>query len=155
MVRSTGRRWRRAPVLTRAGCGTWTLGDAQGPGVSGPEPGARQLLGLAGPPPRLSAEPVSVQRRAGNTGVIIFTRQKIALGRIHAGRRTVRVYSPAARRTANWGRILDRDLIWLTEKDDEADGSGRLQALSPSSRAMSMRCTSEVPSPISRILASR
>jgi hypothetical protein len=41
-------------------------------------------MGLAGPPPRPSAEPVSVQRRAGNAGVIMLTRQKFALGRSHA-----------------------------------------------------------------------
>ena len=37
----------------------------------------------AGPPPRPSAEPVRVQRRASNTGVIMVVGQKIALGRIH------------------------------------------------------------------------
>ena len=49
---------------------------------------ARRLRGArpAGPPPRPSAEPVTVQRRASNTGVIMVTGQKIALGRIHAGR---------------------------------------------------------------------
>src|SRR5262245_25985619 len=40
----------------------------------------------AGPPPRPSTEPVTVQRRASNTGVIMVAGQKIALGRIHAGR---------------------------------------------------------------------
>ena len=35
----------------------------------------------AGPPPRPSAEPVRVQRRASNTGVIMVVGQKIALGR--------------------------------------------------------------------------
>ncbi len=39
----------------------------------------------AGPAPRPSAEPVTVQRRASNTGVIMVAGQKIALGRIHAG----------------------------------------------------------------------
>jgi transposase InsO family protein len=39
----------------------------------------------AGPPPRPSTEPVTVQRRASNTGVIMVAGQKIALGRIHAG----------------------------------------------------------------------
>ena len=39
----------------------------------------------AGPPPRPSSEPVTVQRRASNTGVIMVAGQKIALGRIHAG----------------------------------------------------------------------
>jgi transposase InsO family protein len=40
----------------------------------------------AGPPPRPSTEPVTAQRRASNTGVIMIAGQKIALGRIHAGR---------------------------------------------------------------------
>ena len=35
----------------------------------------------AGPPPRPSAEPARVQRRASNTGVIMVAGQKIALGR--------------------------------------------------------------------------
>jgi transposase InsO family protein len=54
---------------------------------------ARLLRGArpAGPPPRPSAEPVTVQRRASNTGVIMVVGQKIALGRIHAGR-TVTVH---------------------------------------------------------------
>jgi transposase InsO family protein len=39
----------------------------------------------AGPPPRPSAEPITVQRRASNTGVIMVAGQKVALGRIHAG----------------------------------------------------------------------
>jgi transposase InsO family protein len=48
---------------------------------------ARRLRGArpAGPPPRPSAEPVTAQRRASNTGVIMVAGQKIALGRIHAG----------------------------------------------------------------------
>jgi hypothetical protein len=48
---------------------------------------ARHLRGArpAGPPPRPSAEPVTAQRRASNTGVIMVAGQKIALGRIHAG----------------------------------------------------------------------
>ena len=49
---------------------------------------SEQVKGLrgvrpAGPPPRPSAEPARVQRRAGNTGVIMVVGQKIALGRIH------------------------------------------------------------------------
>ena len=45
----------------------------------------RSLRGVrpAGPPPRPSASPVRVQRRASNTGVIMVVGQKIALGRIH------------------------------------------------------------------------
>jgi transposase InsO family protein len=39
----------------------------------------------AGPPPRPGTEPITVQRRASNTGVIMVVGQKIALGRIHAG----------------------------------------------------------------------
>jgi transposase InsO family protein len=38
----------------------------------------------AGPPPRPSLEPVRVQRRASNSGVIMVAGQKVALGRIHA-----------------------------------------------------------------------
>ena len=45
----------------------------------------------AGPPPRPSLEPVRVQRRASNTGVIMVAGQKVALGRIHA-HTTVTVY---------------------------------------------------------------
>jgi transposase InsO family protein len=47
---------------------------------------ARTLRGArpAGPPPRPATEPVTVQRRASNTGVIMVAGQKIALGRIHA-----------------------------------------------------------------------
>ena len=37
----------------------------------------------AGPPPRPSVEPVRVQRRASNTGVIMVCGQKVALGRVH------------------------------------------------------------------------
>jgi transposase InsO family protein len=40
----------------------------------------------AGPPPRPPAEPITVQRVASNTGVIMVAGQKIALGRIHAAR---------------------------------------------------------------------
>jgi transposase InsO family protein len=45
----------------------------------------------AGPPPRPRSEPVTVQRRVSATGVIIVCRQRVALGRVHAGR-TVRVH---------------------------------------------------------------
>jgi hypothetical protein len=46
----------------------------------------RKLRGArpAGPPPRPSTEPVTVQRRASNSGVIMVVGQKIALGRTHA-----------------------------------------------------------------------
>ena len=49
---------------------------------------AEQTKGLrgvrpAGPPPRPSTEPIRVQRRASNTGVIMVAGQKVALGRIH------------------------------------------------------------------------
>jgi transposase InsO family protein len=40
----------------------------------------------AGPPPQPSTEPVRVQRRASNSGVIMVVGQKIALGRVHAGK---------------------------------------------------------------------
>jgi hypothetical protein len=47
---------------------------------------ARKLRGArpAGPPPRPATGPVTVQRRASNTGIIMVAGQKIALGRIHA-----------------------------------------------------------------------
>ena len=49
---------------------------------------AAQTKGLrgvrpAGPPPRPSTEPIRVQRRASNTGVIMVAGQKVALGRVH------------------------------------------------------------------------
>jgi hypothetical protein len=44
----------------------------------------------AGPPPIPATSPVTVQRRASNTGIIMVVGQKIALGRIHA-RKTVSV----------------------------------------------------------------
>ena len=49
---------------------------------------ARTIRGArpAEPPPRPSTEPVTAQRRASNTGVIMVAGQKIALGRIHAAR---------------------------------------------------------------------
>ena len=37
----------------------------------------------AGPPPRPSVEPIQVQRRASNSGVIMVAGQKVALGRTH------------------------------------------------------------------------
>ena len=40
----------------------------------------------AGPPPRPRTEPVTVQRRVTATGVITVCRQRVALGRVHAGR---------------------------------------------------------------------
>jgi hypothetical protein len=40
----------------------------------------------AGPPPRPSVEPIRVQRRALNTGVVMVAGQKIALGRLHRHR---------------------------------------------------------------------
>ena len=48
----------------------------------------------AGRAPRPSAEPVTAQRVASNTGVIMVAGQKIALGRIHA-RRIVTVHVAA------------------------------------------------------------
>ncbi|KAB2388826.1 hypothetical protein [Actinomadura montaniterrae] len=39
----------------------------------------------AGPPPRPRTEPVTVQRRASNTGVVMVAGPKISLGRLHAG----------------------------------------------------------------------
>jgi hypothetical protein len=57
---------------------------------------ARRMRGArpAGPPPRPSTEPVTAQRVASNTGVIMIAGQKIALGRIHA-RRIVTVHVAA------------------------------------------------------------
>jgi transposase InsO family protein len=48
---------------------------------------ASQLRGArpAGPPPWPATEPIRVQRRVSATGVIVVCRQKIALGRAHAG----------------------------------------------------------------------
>jgi hypothetical protein len=40
----------------------------------------------AGPPPRPATEPVRVQRRASNTGIVMVVGQKVALGRVHAYR---------------------------------------------------------------------
>jgi hypothetical protein len=56
-----------------------------------PNPLAReQVLRLrgarkAGPPPRPSSEPVTVQRKAASNGVILVCRQRVNLGAIHAG----------------------------------------------------------------------
>ncbi len=46
---------------------------------------ARFLRGVrpAGPPPRPSVDPVTVQRRASNTGIVMVCGQKVALGRVH------------------------------------------------------------------------
>jgi transposase InsO family protein len=57
---------------------------------------ARKLRGArpAGPPPQPSTAPVTAQRVASNTGVIMIAGQKIALGRIHA-RRIVTVHVTA------------------------------------------------------------
>jgi integrase-like protein len=47
-----------------------------------------KLRGLrrAGPPPIASPEPVRVQRRVSDTGVVMVARQTVALGRLHAGK---------------------------------------------------------------------
>jgi hypothetical protein len=52
----------------------------------------RKLRGLrpAGPPPRPSTEPVRVQRRESDTGVIMICGQKVALGRAYQ-RQTVTI----------------------------------------------------------------
>ena len=65
---------------------------------------ARRLRGArpAGPPPRPPAEPVTVQRVASNTGVIMVAGQKIALGRIHA-RQIVTVHVAADTITIDLG----------------------------------------------------
>ena len=56
----------------------------------------------AGRPPRPPTEPVTAQRRASNTGVIMVAGQKIALGRIHAGQ-TVTVHVAAETITIDLG----------------------------------------------------
>jgi transposase InsO family protein len=45
----------------------------------------RHLRGVrpAGPPPRPSVEPITVQRRASDTGIVMICGQKVALGRVH------------------------------------------------------------------------
>lgn len=40
----------------------------------------------AGPPPQPSTDPVRVQRRASNTGIVMVAWQKVAIGRVHAGK---------------------------------------------------------------------
>jgi Integrase core domain len=40
----------------------------------------------AGPPPTPRTEPVRVQRRVSDTGVVMIARQTVALGRVHAGK---------------------------------------------------------------------
>jgi transposase InsO family protein len=40
----------------------------------------------AGPPPQPSRDPVRVQRRVSDTGVVMVARQVVALGRVHAGK---------------------------------------------------------------------
>ncbi|MGH8837490.1 MAG: integrase core domain-containing protein, partial [Actinomycetes bacterium] len=69
---------------------------------------ARRLRGArpAGPPPRPSIEPIRVQRRASATGVIMVAGQKIALGRIHAGKTvTVRASDTALTVDAGDGEV--------------------------------------------------
>jgi len=51
---------------------------------------------MAGPPPRPSLEPVRVQRRGSNTGVIMVAGQKIALGRAHRYQTVTAVVSETA-----------------------------------------------------------
>jgi hypothetical protein len=48
---------------------------------------ALELRGVrpAGPPPRPSTEPIRIQRRASDTGVIMVAGQKVSLGRSHRG----------------------------------------------------------------------
>ncbi|MCO8276007.1 hypothetical protein M1L60_36060 [Actinoplanes sp. TRM 88003] len=45
-----------------------------------------RVIRPAGPPPRPPVEPIRVQRRASNTGVVMVAGQKIALGRLHRHR---------------------------------------------------------------------
>jgi transposase InsO family protein len=46
----------------------------------------------AGPPPRPPVEPVTIQRRVSDTGVVVVARQPVALGRIYAGQ-TVTIHA--------------------------------------------------------------
>lgn len=55
----------------------------------------------AGPPPRSSAEPIIVQRRASNTGVIMVAGQKVALGRVHK-HQTARLQFPSPALHIRW-----------------------------------------------------
>jgi hypothetical protein len=58
----------------------------------------KRLRGVrpAGPPPRPPVEPIRVQRRASNTGVIMVAGQKIALGRLHQHRTLTVIVSDTA-----------------------------------------------------------
>jgi transposase InsO family protein len=88
---------------------------------------ARLLRGArpAGPPPRPSAEPVTVQRRASNTGVIMVVGQKIALGRIHA-RQVVTVH------VAEHAITIDLDGDTRTIRRTTTDPVRRVKAQRPS-----------------------
>ena len=72
---------------------TSTAGAAPDP----PEPAHRgQVIRLrgarpAGPLPGPRTEPIRVQRRASNTGVIMVCGQKVALGRVHQHEQTVNI----------------------------------------------------------------
>jgi hypothetical protein len=69
----------------------------------------------AGPPPQPSTAPVTVQRHASATGVIVVAGQKIALGRIHAGE-TVTVHVTATVMTIDFGGDDTRTVARTTSK---------------------------------------
>jgi len=54
--------------------------------LTGPEVLRLRSARPAGPPPQPATGPVTVQRRASNTGIVMVVGQKIALGRVHAGK---------------------------------------------------------------------
>jgi hypothetical protein len=95
-----------------------------------PEQAAR-LRGArpAGPPPRPSAEPVRVQRRASATGVIMVAGQKIALGRVHAGQTVT---------------VLTSDTT-LTLTIDLGDGKPRSSPAPPHSRCAASKASGRGP----------
>jgi transposase InsO family protein len=69
----------------------------------------------AGPPPQPSTAPVTVQRHASATGVIVVAGQKIALGRTHAGQ-TVTVCVTTTEITIEFGDGGTRTVTRTTSK---------------------------------------
>jgi hypothetical protein len=54
--------------------------------LTSPEVGRLRSARPARPPPQPPTGPIRVQRRASATGVVLVARQKVALGRVHAGK---------------------------------------------------------------------
>ena len=54
--------------------------------LTGPEILRLQTQRPAGPPPQPATQPVTVQRRVSATGAVMVAWQKIAVGRVHAGK---------------------------------------------------------------------